>query len=171
VNDLVEQILPNIEDVIKGITTNKEEQDELRQNLVIKIYSKEDKLRQSIKDQKLKQWLFIVARNLYFDKKNGLSLFRKKEISTVRLLHTYDLTTEPTEHYKPNLKTLEEMLKELPEIDRMWIELWIDCDFNNSELERRTAEAGEKWKVSRRHVRIRIDSILEKWKHLDIYLS
>jgi RNA polymerase sigma factor (sigma-70 family) len=163
VSELLEQILDDIDHVVMAVTPNVEDQNELRQDLCIIIYEKQDKVRKVMKDNKLRGWLFSVARNWYLDQKKGRNKSNHRTVKTVRLRNTNRIPDEHIDHYKPDLKTLEDMLKELPEIDRLWITTYMECDFNCSEVERRID-------VSRRHVKLRIDYILEKWKHLDIYL-
>ncbi len=62
------------------------------------------------------------------------------------------------------VKVMGEMMKQLSDIERMWITQYIECDMNYSEIQRRT-------KITRQCAKDRIQTILDKWKHLDIYLD
>jgi DNA-directed RNA polymerase specialized sigma24 family protein len=154
VNDLLLEILPDIDNALEGITRVKDEQDEVRQELILKIYENSDKVKELYEQGRLKGWIFIVGRNLFLDVKK-----RPRKVGLPQ-----NLIDEQEEHYKPNIKTLDDMLQELPEIERLWIETYIDCGFNCSEIERRTT-------ISRRWARERLNVIFEKWKQLDIYLQ
>ena len=102
---------------------------------------------------------YSIKRYIYFVVRNSL-----KELH----LDTYSLETDVEdiiEDINPidNIKILDDMLYELTEIERLWITTYIDCDFNHSEIERRTG-------ITRQCTKKRINKILDKWKHLDIYL-
>lgn len=160
---IIIKILPDIDHALKGVTKNIGEQNELRQDLIIKIYENQSKFKKAYNEGNVKGWLFMVARNMYRLSK------RSYQTSTVRL--NQDITEEDTTEYLPNIKTMDEMLKGLSEMERLWIKTWVDCDFNYSKLQRVTNLPGIQKGIARRHAKIRIDQILEKWKHLDIYLE
>lgn len=183
-NELLLEILPDIDHIIKGVTKVPDDQNEIKQELILKIYDNEKKVRQLKSEGKLNGWLFIVARNLFMDGKRS----KKRFITGSNLITTKDqdfkvgyysnrnrnmedefariLNNLPKEegHFKPNLRTWDEMFYQLSEIERLWIEIYIDCNFNYSEFQRRT-------KIDRRHAKVRIQTVLKKWKHLDIYLQ
>lgn len=130
------------------------------------MYDNKKKVKKLHKEGKLKGWLFIVARNLFIDsKRNNKFIYNqgahKNQGKPWRWNpQTYEV---PDVHNHPNIKTFPDMLRQLTEIERLWIETYIECDFNYSELQRRT-------KIDRRHAKLRVELILNKWKHLDIYL-
>ncbi len=162
-NEILLKILPDIDDIVKGFSNLEDERHEVKQDLILRMYDNKKQVKKLYKEGKLKGWLFIVARNIYTDSKNKPKLIRFN-------VNLQDHQTDGlTEHYKPNLKSLPEMLKQLSEIERLWIETYINCNFNYSEIQRRTKIPGQKG-VARRHAKDRIQIILKKWRHLDIYL-
>lgn len=182
-NELLLEILPDIDNIIRGVTKVPDDQNEIKQELILKIYDNEKKVRQLKNQGKLNGWLFIVARNLFTDFKRN----QKRTVtgSDIRLYSDEDFKIgeysnknrniedmfskilynlpKDEEHYKPNLKTWHDMYYQLSEIERLWIETYINCNFNYSEIQRRT-------NIDRRHAKARIQTVLKKWKHLDIYL-
>ena len=156
-NKLIIDILPHIEQVANHTTKDYDQRHEIHQALVLKCYENKQKVKALHEKGKLINWFYLVARNIDRD------LLRKKAIRAGYSLE-YDIPA-PKEYKTPldNVKTLQGMLIELSETERIWITLYLDCDLNISELHRRT-------NISRRHATERINQILNKWKHLDIYL-
>ncbi len=77
----------------------------------------------------------------------------------------FDIKWEPTVlDDADRVKTLNRMMDEFDSTEKMWIEMYMSCDFNYSEIERRT-------KITRQCAKDRVTEILDKWKHLDIYLQ
>lgn len=185
-NNLLIKILPDIDTIVKGISKGFDDQNDLRQDLVLKIYSNKKKVKQLYKEKKLKGWLYVVARNLNTDRQKNsreilcsqIMLYDKggyvtsdehsQQTGFIDLL-LHNNTPEDDGHYLPYIKPLPEMLKQLPEIERLWVETYINCNFNYSEIQRRTKIPGQKG-IARRHAKERIQTIFEKWKQLDIYL-
>jgi len=132
---------------------DKSNPDDLAQDIALKCLENEEELKDIVSRGKLKDWLFIVARNLNYTK-------RKRERSTDL---PKELTDENHQHPFINAKSLEEMLALLNEKDRMWISTWVELDFSYVEIQRKTG-------ITRQHAKVRIKSILEKWKHLEIFL-
>ena len=156
-NEILLEILPDIDKVIQGVTLIKEEQDEVRQELILKIYDNEATVKQLYKSQKIKGWLFMVAKRIFIDGK------RKVRDSTISKASIYIDELNHRKEYLPNIKTIEKMFEQLTEIEKMWIETYVECGYNYAEVHRRTA-------IGRQHVKERIQEIFEKWKQLDIYL-
>ena len=102
--------------------------------------------------ENLKSYIFIVVRNTYYN-------FERQQTEL-----NFDIVYEVEElEEMDRVVTLNQMLTKLSEIERLWITTYMDCDFNHSEIQRRTG-------ITRQCTKKRIDKILDKWKHLDIYL-
>jgi len=155
VNKLILEILPDIETVVNHTSKDKDERHEIQQTLILKLYTKKELVKTLHKQGILKNWLYKVCWNIKID------LHRQRKTCTL-------LIDPPIEKRQPldidNVKTLEEMMSELNHVERIWINIYLDCNLNIRELNRRT-------KISRKVATERINTILKKWKHLDIYLQ
>lgn len=161
-NKIIIEILPDIDHLLNGVTKDVDQQNEIRQELILKVYDNEQKVRKMIENnESLKGWLFIVARSIYIKGKKGP---KTTELDP-------NMIEEIESHYVPNIKTPKEMLQQLTETERLWIKTWVECNFNCSELERVTRIPGIQKGIDRRSAKTRIDTILEKWKQSDIYLQ
>jgi len=160
VNDIIEKILPTIENVVAGIVTSRDDRHELQQELILKCYANEGKLRRLYYvESRLSGWLFMVAKNTHRDKQKKV---RERSIQGKDLIDLLE-DEQDFKDIKDKVKPTKEMLSVLSNVERMWIDLWIECEFSYLEIQRRT-------KISRQHAKKRIQEILEKWKQLDIYL-
>lgn len=153
---MILQILPIIEQVAKHTTKNRDHQHEIRQELVLKCYDNSDKIARGIKEgRNPANLIYVYARNLKLDqlKKSKPVLMSAPE--------------RPEEEHEPKpydrIKTHSELMNQIKGTDRMWIELYIDCNFNRLEMNRRTG-------VCRETIDERLKYIFDKWKQLDIYL-
>jgi len=175
-------ILPDIKEVAKVVTNNIDEQNELIQEVVLKCYDNETKVKALPKD-KVKGWVFIVARNLYTDKKRRKSSCLQPKLASKNVNNFIHIETgddnfsnvtdfqdalfyfeaEETPDPTEKIKTFEGMMNELTFVERIWIRDYIDSGMNVLEMHRKN-------NISRKKIDDRIKEILERWKHLDIYL-
>jgi DNA-directed RNA polymerase specialized sigma24 family protein len=142
-------ILNLINEYSNKLGRSKYERDELTQTVSL-IYLENPNLFTSANN--LKNYIFIVVRNTYFTLGSD----------TCELVIDLE-ADQPEVNPIDRVKTFNGMLKQLPEIERLWISTYLDCEFNYSEIERRTG-------ITRQCAKKRIDKILDRWKHLDIYL-
>lgn len=162
-DDLILKILPSIKEVVQVIATGKDDRNDLEQELIIKCYDNEGKVRRLFVETGLKKWLFLSARNL--------NIQNLRHEQTKRKVQPHDLDYERTTDIRDTVKPTAEMMVQLNEVERMWIELWIACNFNYLEMQRRSGQKGIKNRISRQHAKKKITEILIKWKQLDIYLQ
>lgn len=155
-NDLILQILPIIEQVAKHSTRNRDQQHEIRQELILKCYDNSAKIQQGINQgRNPANLIYVYARNLRLD--------QIKKVKPV-IMQIPDRPTPETEQADyDNVKTHNELMDQIKGTDRMWIELYLECDLNKNEMHRRTG-------VCRETIDERLKYIFDKWKQLDIYL-
>ena len=109
------------------------------------------------KADKQTTYIYVVVKNTY----NKL-FYHSIASGSISNIEIKQEVTEPKEI--DSIKKLDDMIKELNPIERLWINQYIDCDLNYLEIERRTG-------ITRQCAKKRIKHILDKWKHLDIYLD
>lgn len=145
------------------IATSREARHDLEQDVIIECYKCEGKIRRLYIETGLKNWLFLVARNVNYDNQrieNRYSFNKIKEQPEETTLNLID-----------KVKPTEQMMAQLTEVERMWVKMWIECDFNYLEMQRRSGKKGVKNRISRQHAKKQITKILQRWKDLDIYLQ
>ena len=153
-HEIIISILPEIEYKVKQFDIDRDSQKDLVQTLILKCYENEKNCLKMHEQGKLLSWIFVTARNEVNYSR------RKKKLLPLSV----DIQDELAQVSYPNIKPMDQMIGELNEIDRMWITTYLECKMKYLEVSRRTG-------IDRTCVRKRIEHILEKWKHLDIYLS
>lgn len=157
-NKLLIEILPIIDKVVEHTTKDYNDRHEIKQTLVLKLYSKKKVVKRLHKEGNLTRWLYKVASNIKID------LYRQRKSLPVDLnLPILAVEDKPLTDID-KVKTLDEMLNELTDVERLWINLYLESGVNFRECHRRS-------NISRLALTERIKTILEKWKHLDIYLE
>jgi len=154
------EIVPIVEEVSRMFPLNKEDREDLRQDLVLKCYDDQERTLSIHARNELKYWLYRVARNKVISDKRQNNTRRTSEYS--------EITSANDQHRFLHAKGIKEMIDLLNEKERLWINLWLKCGMSTSKLEQVTKEKGIK--ITRQHASIRIKAILEKWKHLEIFL-
>ena len=135
--------------------------DETRQELSLKylenpdIYDDINNLRGYI----FKQALHHLNKLRTDEGKHSPSRQEKASEEVIQCLD-YDSTPQLIDTVKP----FAGVLAALDDMDRMWIDLYLDCNENYSEMERKT-------NITRQKCSNRINEILKEWKQLDIYLQ
>ena len=153
-HDLIIEILPKIKEVVKVLTKDAECRNDLQQDLVLKCYENEGKIRRLHAETGLKNWLFLVGRNLIVDKK------RKVQFTELK----FNIVSEEVESKQSDfVKTYEQMRKELSQKSRMWIDAYLKHDMN-------CAKMGRKMDLDPHYVWTQVDKVIKQWKHLKIYL-
>lgn len=153
---MILQILPIIEQVAKHTTKNRDQQHEIRQELILKCYDNAHKISQGISEgRNPANLIYVYARNLKLDQ------IKKAKAISMKLPDRIEPEREPKQY--DTVKTHAELMSKIKGTDRMWIELYIDCKFNKQEMNRRTG-------VCRETIDERLNYIFDKWKQLDIYL-
>lgn len=143
-NDLIETILPDIERITKGVTNNRDQQNELRQYCVIECYNYETVVKRLYTEKRLNAWIRTVVSREYYRMKNNVptdEINESKEIEDV--IHS-DL--------------LEELKAMLTDTERVWLKHWIKAG-SHAELHRRTG-------IREKYISQRIKSIIKKCKQL-----
>ena len=149
---LKDNILTEIRLTAHIIGSTKYERDELTQTVSL-IYLENPALFQDA--DSISAYIWVVVRNSA----------RKLKTQAFVDIDFDNLVDEPEEVLDiDRVKTLQEMMSQLDNLEQMWIIQYIECGFNYSELERRS-------KITRQCSKKRIKQILDKWKHLDIYLQ
>ena len=149
-----EEILEQIKKVSLSIGCTLYEREELTQIVSLK-YLEHPQLFN--KADKQKTYIYVVVKNTY--SKLFSHSIASGSISNIEIKQE---VTEPKQIDK--VKLFKDMKKELNHMERMWIDQYIDCGFCYSEIEKRTG-------ITRQKASNRIKEILDKWKHLDIYLD
>lgn len=164
---LVKKQLSKQHDILELIRIKCEEigynrfyKDELRQSLSLK-YLENPSIYDNVHN--LAGYIFLQASRVQYKiaKEEGKNYaLNKKQKQLLKVSEYLTIDLEGID----KVKTLENMIKELPDIEKIWIRLYIDCGMNYSEIQRRT-------EITRQCAKDRIETILDKWKHLDIYLD
>lgn len=154
-NKLILEILPYIEQVANHTSQDRDRRHEIHQLLILKCYKKKDKVTQLHKDRELLNWLYVVARNINRNLYNQ-DVYVPLEID----LRQEEATPSPID----NVKTLDKMLEQLDDVERLWMNTYIECNLNKLEMHRRTG-------IGRPKIDERLKAIFKRWKQLDIFLQ
>lgn len=154
------EILPAIEKVSQMFPLAKEDREDLRQDLVLKCYENEGKVLEAHQRNEITFWLYRVAKNHLHNNRKANNVRRSKELT--------DIPDTPEQYRYLFAKEMKDMIALLNQKERLWINLWLECGMSTKKLEQITKEKGIK--ITRQHASVRIKAILEKWKHLEIFL-
>jgi DNA-directed RNA polymerase specialized sigma24 family protein len=146
-----------IEMVVNHTSKDHDERHEIQQTLILKLYNKEKEVKRLYEEGNLKRWLYKVVWNIKID------LYRENKSISL----DDDIPILIIEEHEPRdidrVKTLPEMLEQLPEIERLWMNIYIENGQSYRAVKRST-------NICRAKVKERIETILKEWKQLDIYL-
>jgi DNA-directed RNA polymerase specialized sigma24 family protein len=157
VNEIILAILPEIEKVVSKIVYDPETRHDLKQDLILKCYENEGKVRRLYVETGMSNWLFMTARNININRQTKV-----KEYLTP-VYHNDLIDSESVKSEIDFIKSHEELLKQLPDPHRRWVQLYIKHDFNYLEIERQGI-------CGRRCAKKNIQKAFEVWRSLDIFL-
>lgn len=143
-NELIIRILPDIERITKGVTKNRDQQNELRQYCVIECYNYENVVKRLYTEKRLNAWIRTVVNREYFRMKNNVPTDEINESREIEDVIYSDL--------------LEELKTMLTDIERVWLKHYLK-EGSYAELHRRTG-------IREKYISQRIKSIIEKCKQL-----
>lgn len=141
-NNLILEILPDIEKIAKKVGRLPDDQNDLVQYTVLECYKYAEIVQRLHREKRLNAWIYSTVKREYMKMVKRPVLEMTTEIADVV--------------YSDNL---EELKQYLPEIDRLWIRAYIECDGKYIEIQRRKG-------IHQETASERMKSIIEKCKKL-----
>jgi len=154
VERIINEILEELQKMSFRIAKDKDRASDLSQDIILKLYDNEEKVKQVHEKGELLFWLYRITYNHYKDN------FRNKAFY-VQL--TVDLPDNVHEEKPDTYEQLKLIYANLDEIERLWMDAYLECDLKYLEIERWTKSYGTG--ISRQYAAKEIKRIIKKLQH------